>query len=142
MKNRRIEKWNTGADLEKPLHWRKPRVVLVDPHSDLFKPEAEFAHIANVYNIMACATLGCSGNHWAEDADERGHGLDCWTGESHIFQVLTKHSEQVLKFYEWLDGFYFVYAPGDTPLNIARDIEWTLPNVFIYALFDQKEEVG
>lgn len=51
--------------LDKPLRWRKPRMVFVNSMSDLFHPHVEYEFISQVFNVMRHA-------------------------DQHIFQVLTK----------------------------------------------------
>ena len=59
--------------LNEPLKWKKPRRIFVNSMSDLFHEEIKFADIQNIFSVMEKA-------HW------------------HQFQVLTKRSEQLLKF--------------------------------------------
>ena len=41
--------------LDKPLHWRKPRMVFVNSMSDLFHEDIPFDYIAAVFGVMASA---------------------------------------------------------------------------------------
>ena len=61
------------ALLDEPLKWKKPRRIFVNSMSDLFHEKIELSYIQQVFSIMEKA-------HW------------------HQFQVLTKRSEQLLKF--------------------------------------------
>lgn len=58
--------------LNKPLNWKKPRMVFVNSMSDLFHPDVPKEFINNVFSIMREA-------HW------------------HTFQVLTKRSNRLLE---------------------------------------------
>jgi protein gp37 len=55
-----------------PLKWKKPQMIFVNSMSDIFHESAPIDFIKTVFNVMAKA-------HW------------------HIFQVLTKRSDQLLK---------------------------------------------
>ena len=57
-------------NLDKPLHWRKPRRVFVDSMSDLFHPDVPFSFIDRVFSCMAAC-------------------------RRHTFQVLTKRPERM-----------------------------------------------
>jgi len=41
------------SELDKPLHWRKPRTIFVDSMSDLFHPDVSDKDIIRVYQIMS-----------------------------------------------------------------------------------------
>jgi protein gp37 len=56
--------------LEKPLHWRKPRMIFVNSMSDLFHPKVPFDFVDKVFAIMTLCT-------------------------QHTFQVLTKRPERM-----------------------------------------------
>ncbi len=58
--------------LLQPLHWRKPRKILVNSMSDLFHDNVPFDFIQRVFEVMA-------GAHW------------------HEFQILTKRSSRLRK---------------------------------------------
>jgi protein gp37 len=64
--------------LSKPLHWRKPLVILVQTLGDLFHEGVPFSYVAAVYGVMAACP-------------------------QHTFLVLTKRPERMRAFYEWLD---------------------------------------
>jgi len=59
--------------LNEPLKWKKSRRIFVNSMSDLFHEKIEFADIQKIFSVMEKA-------YW------------------HQFQVLTKRSEQLLKF--------------------------------------------
>lgn len=71
-------------ELEKPLHWRKPRMVFVDSMSDLFHEAVPFTFIADVFYIM-CGEADTVGWH-----------------VRHTYQVLTKHPDRMREFFDWL----------------------------------------
>ncbi len=64
--------------LEVPLRWKKPRLVFVNSMSDLFHKDAPEEFILRVFDVMRRAS---------------------W----HVFQVLTKRSERLLKLSPWID---------------------------------------
>ncbi|MAO66223.1 MAG: hypothetical protein CL666_14605 [Balneola sp.] len=66
-------------ELEKPLHWRKPRKVFVNSMSDLFHPEVPFDFIDKVFAVMALTP-------------------------EHTYQVLTKRPERMAEYLnmKWL----------------------------------------
>lgn len=64
--------------VEVPLRWRKPRLVFVNSMSDLFHKDAPEEFILRVFDVMRRAS---------------------W----HIFQVLTKRSERLLKLSSEID---------------------------------------
>lgn len=57
-------------ELEKPLHWQKPRMVFVNSMSDLFHPDVPFDFVDQVFAVMALA-------------------------KEHTFQVLTKRPDRM-----------------------------------------------
>lgn len=112
--------------LEYPLRWRKPQKIFVNSVSDLFHEDVPVEFIAKVFNIMACATLSCRGHRWADHTDE------CWTGEPHTFQILTKRPDRMRQVVaEELPDYVFNYWPGDSPLSVAMEVNWPLPNVWL-----------
>jgi len=61
------------GSLEAPLAWRKPRMIFVNSMSDLFHDDVPFAHVADVWSVMARAPR-------------------------HTFQILTKRPERLVAF--------------------------------------------
>jgi protein gp37 len=57
--------------LEKPLHWKKPRLIFVNSMSDLFHKDVPVSYIKKVFRVMQEA-------HW------------------HTFQILTKRADRLL----------------------------------------------
>ncbi len=64
-------------ELERPLRWRKPRLVFVNSMSDLFHKDVPFEFIDRVFIVM-CLTV------------------------QHTYQVLTKRPERMLKWFQTL----------------------------------------
>jgi protein gp37 len=64
------------SELEKPLHWRKPRRIFVCSMGDLFHETVPFEWIEQVFNITRL----------------------CW---NHTFQMLTKRPQRVLEYWAW-----------------------------------------
>jgi protein gp37 len=58
--------------LERPLSWKKPKLIFVNSMSDLFHEKVPFSFIESVFDVMRRA-------HW------------------HQFQILTKRSERLAK---------------------------------------------
>jgi protein gp37 len=71
-------------ELDKPLHWRKPRMVFVNSMSDLFHEDVPFIFIAEVFHSMV------------GEAD--AVGWHC----GHTYQILTKRPQRALLFFRWL----------------------------------------
>ena len=89
-------KWNgkifcDESALDKPLHWKKPRMIFVESMGDLFHPSVPFEFIHKVFSAAA-KHLGCQ------------HHLP----KRSIFQFLTKRPERLLEFSKWV-------SPSRTP---------------------------
>lgn len=65
--------------LDTPLRWRRPRRIFVNSTSDLFHEGLPFEEIAAVFGVMAAAP-------------------------QHTFQVLTKRSQRMREWFEWVDS--------------------------------------
>jgi protein gp37 len=107
--------------LQKPLHWRKPLVILVQTLGDLFHEGVPFEHIAAVYGVMAACP-------------------------QHTFLTLTKRPERMLEFHRWLslgaldkcachadDVLAASLSRADRALALASgrgSQSWPLPGVF------------
>lgn len=79
-----VHKWNGKVvcrrhELEKPVHWRKPRMVFVCSMSDLFHEKVPFEFIGKVFATM----LGA---------------------DQHIYQLLTKRADRMVKFISWFNS--------------------------------------
>jgi protein gp37 len=89
------------SELEKPLHWRKPRRVFVDSMSDLFHDKVPASFIVEVFGVMAVAGGGFQNlrpytiKEPPSDKYPNGvmviknRGVDTHYGP-HVFQLLTK----------------------------------------------------
>lgn len=118
--------------LEKPLHWRKPRVVFVNSMGDLFHEQVTDEQIAAVFGVMAACP-------------------------QHTFQILTKQIGRAL---EWFNlarkndptGFLHVelcnamqnagdWDPDDSICEELCDnaSEWPLPNVWLGCSCENQE---
>ncbi len=80
--------------LDKPLRWRRPRMIFANSMSDLFHAGVSHGYRAAVYAVMNYA-------------------------RHHTFQVLTKRGDVLVDFYRWLDG----QAPADRARNIAAILD-------------------
>ena len=122
--------------LDKPLRWRKPRMVFVNSMSDLFHEDVPFEYIAAVFGVMASAPR-------------------------HTFQVLTKRPERMLEWFRWAEerhaalGYYpfavCLQEASATAVNLlgvgtTEDLRravngdpWPLPNVWIGVSCENQE---
>ncbi len=101
--------------LEKPLHWRKPRMIFVCSMGDLFHESVPFEWIDKVFAVMAL----CS---------------------QHTFQVLTKRAERMKEYFKDLtDGRRNV--TGDLPETMHADFFKNLPfkNVMLGVTAENQE---
>ena len=122
--------------LEKPLHWREPRMVFVNSMSDLFHESVPFEFIDRVFAVMALCP-------------------------QHTFQVLTKRPERMLSYLtrrERNRGFIgnprgigdppeWAYKdPCDKVYSIVRQTQkhapltWPLPNVWLGVSCENQEQ--
>ena len=67
--------------LDKPLHWKKPRMIFVNSMSDLFHEDVPFEFIKKVWDTMF-------------DTSFEPH--------RHIYQILTKRPARMLEFSKWM----------------------------------------
>jgi protein gp37 len=108
--------------LDWPLRRRKPLRIFVNSMSDLFHEALPVEALAQIFDVMASATLGCRPGH-------REHDEECWTGDQHTFLILTKRPERMRKLLsEELPWFIGERMPGDSALSMA---DWPLPNVWL-----------
>lgn len=131
-KGRKFEDVRAHQDrLVIPLKWRKPYRVFVNSMSDLFHEDVPFEFIAEVFDTMASATLECKGNHPKHSADDDYEG-ECWTGDPHTFQVLTKRPARAKAFMDWLPDYVGDVFSGESPLSLAMEVDnWPLKNVWL-----------
>ena len=119
--------------LEQPLRWKRPRKIFVNSMADLFHEKVPIEWIADIFNVMACATVDCGKNHQ--------HVEECWCGPSHTFQILTKRPKRMLEILRQLPEYFAEHFNGDCPCNLAfeRKNGWPLPNVWLgVSVEDQK----
>lgn len=122
--NERVELFLDERVLAQPLRWRRPRRVFVCSMGDLFEAAIPLSWIAEVFNVMASATLDCGKRHRHEE--------ECWGGPHHTYIVLTKRAEQMHKIItEELPDYAGNFWSGDTSLNIALSVNWPLQNVWL-----------
>jgi protein gp37 len=95
--------------LRQPLQWRRPRLIFVAAHGDLFHPGVQTDWLHKIYATMALA-------------------------KHHTFQVLTKRPERARDFHH---GHSRLLTPDFVHLRM-RDIDphcappqWPLPNVWL-----------
>lgn len=103
--------------LTQPLEWKKPRMVFVCAHGDLFHEDVPDDWILDVFTIMAIA-------------------------KQHTFQVLTKRPERMREFLSRPDEGLLeaIYANWYSFDGGAREVwSWPLPNVWLgVSVEDQK----
>lgn len=85
-KFRNLPKWNgkthfVKSQLEKPLKWKKPRMVFVCSMGDLFHESVPFIEIDSIFSIMS-------------DNDQ------------HTYQILTKRPDRMREFFYWKSDWY------------------------------------
>jgi protein gp37 len=98
-------------ELERPLHWRKPRRVFVNSMSDLFHEAVPFSFIAEVFNVMVGEASASPQPH-------------------HTYQVLTKRASRMRLFFDWCR------AGGDgsalaTMLQATLEVRGCFPRVWL-----------
>jgi protein gp37 len=104
--------------LDKPLHWRRPRMVFVNSMSDLFHKDIPDDYIADVFGVMAA-------NYE-------------WDMPTHTFQVLTKRHGRMRSLLSSADFRFAVAASaarrsenGDSVHDAIAYGHWPLPNVWL-----------
>lgn len=101
-------KWNGKTRLvpnalEKPLKWRKPRMIFVCSMSDLFHENTPFEWIDKVFDVMV-------------------------TNPDHLYLLLTKRPERALEYYKWAGkqvkdaGFDSYPSQSDNLLDYISEI--------------------
>lgn len=106
---RLVEEW-----LDQPLRWRRPRMIFVCAHGDLFHESVPDEWIDRVFAVMALAT-------------------------QHTFQVLTKRATRMRDYVSTRAGDYMVVMPeaariaGATLQDCKRAglLSWPLSNVWL-----------
>ena len=104
--------------LERPLHWRKPKLIFVNSMSDLFHKDVQFEYIDRVFAVMALA-------------------------RQHTFQILTKRPERMAQYIHdrssaggnwFIETHYVDLTARKTPGRLPPDykaMQWPLPNVWL-----------
>jgi len=92
--------------LTQPLHWRKPRMVFVCAHGDLFHPDVPDAWIDRIFAVMALCP-------------------------QHTFQVLTKRAERMREYLDQFhnEGFRLIHAMDH--IGRRTGAIWPLANVWL-----------
>jgi len=112
--------------LDRPLRWRKPRMVFVNSMSDVFHPRVPTKFIVEMFNVMAAAP-------------------------QHTFQVLTKRPKRMRNFLraaKKCEGGWLTHN-GEEPLSygegglVLNDKPgWPLPNVWLGTSIESREYIG
>lgn len=103
--------------LTKPFHWKKPRMIFVCSMGDLFHESLAFADIFKVYEVIA----------------------QC---RQHIFQVLTKRPERMMKFFEWLGNEIKRVGLDSIPSESKNSLHYlkALPNLWLGVSAENQEQ--
>jgi len=83
--------------LEKPLHWKQPRMIFVNSMGDTFHPNNKFEWIDKLMAVIALCP-------------------------QHTFQILTKRPEVMLEFTQWMagnDDISIAHWPRNTWLGVT-----------------------
>jgi protein gp37 len=91
--------------LNLPLRWKKPRKVFVNSMSDLFHADVTWAHIAQVFAVMALAP-------------------------QHTFQILTKRHARLRSLLSMTNAKRDILLSAQAMAEVD-DIPWPLPNVWL-----------
>lgn len=93
--------------LHQPIEWKRPRMIFVCAHGDLFHENVPDEWILDVFTIMAIAS-------------------------HHTFQVLTKRADRMAEFLNRPDLLDDIYANWCTFNGSAREVcSWPLHNVWM-----------
>lgn len=90
--------------LNKPFHWKKPRMIFVCSMGDLFHESVPFEWIDSVYDMMG----------------------NC---PQHIFMILTKRPDRALKYFNWFGenikniGYDSIPSESKNPLDYFDPLE-------------------
>jgi len=114
-----VASWNhktvfVESALEKPLHWKKPRMIFVCSMGDLFHESVPFEWVDKVFAVMAMCP-------------------------QHTFQILTKRPERMREYFKAKDLFvsgksrvyeqFRLIRPPGQKYNCWAEIEWSSLNV-------------
>ncbi len=134
--------------IEQPLHWRKPRMIFVCAHGDLFHESVPDEWIAKVFGIMAVAGQpfhGAGDGHDIQKSDFDQKVIARWPRLNHgphIFQTLTKRSERMQmllhsqSFRKKVANAAYRFAhnricAGGLSRDVENGVGWPLPNVWL-----------
>jgi protein gp37 len=121
--------------LDQPLRWRLPRRIFVNSMSDLFHEDVPDEFIVRVFNIMASATADCGKRHEHEE--------ECWQGDHHTFQILTKRPERMCDLVRRLPNLAEEFLVPDDVLSVALDAGlWPLRNVQLGVSVEDREQLA
>jgi protein gp37 len=115
--------------LEKPLHWKKPRMIFVCSMGDLFHKAVPFEFIDKVFAVMALCP-------------------------QHTFQVLTKRAERMMEYLtkkhtgNWSGPVQTITRIHREAVDIdnklyyspERSYQWPLPNVWLGVTAENQEQ--
>ncbi|MFA6400904.1 MAG: phage Gp37/Gp68 family protein [Salinivirgaceae bacterium] len=137
--NWKTKKWNgktqfVSQAIEKPLSWRKPRMIFVCSMGDLFHESVPFEWIDKVMAVIACTP-------------------------QHTYQILTKRPHRMAEYFNqgkemliarWEDAVYELGLcdKNDDPdaaachVNNRADREWPLKNIWLGVTAENQEMVN
>jgi len=119
-------KWNGKTQLvqsaiDKPLRWKKPRVIFVCSMGDLFHEDTSFQDIDKVFTIMAC-------------------------NPQHIFIVLTKRAKRMAEYYNSpvtrANIYYLILKSKNSGYAVTDPLDkdgWPLKNVWLGVTAENQE---
>lgn len=116
-----FEKWNgktafVESAIDKPLHWRKPRMIFVSSMGDLFHPSVPFEWIDKVIAVAVVC-------------------------HHHIFQLLTKHGDRMAEYFKQA-GLWTEIIPNATHKYLHhRGIQEPIPGYFAFNCLEAEYKV-
>lgn len=120
--------------LNEPLKLKKPHRIFVNSMSDLFHEDVPTKFILNIFETMASVTAECRHRRLQD------HEEECWTGDPHIFQILTKRPERMMNVINKELPNMIGDLMGQWTLKTVTEVGgWPLPNVWLgVSVEDQK----
>jgi protein gp37 len=109
--------------LSEPLRRKKPATIFAGDMFDLFHEAIPDEMIAQVFNVMCCATVGCNKRH--------KHIAECWIGDGHTFQVLTKRADRMQRLISTWFADCIESWSGDSPLCLAQEAKVPPANIWL-----------
>lgn len=117
--------------LEKPLGWRKPRMVFVNSMSDLFHESVPFEFITRVFDTM-------SAWRWPSKKAEEEGDEEKLVDPGHTYQILTKRPERILPWMDWVGQYW----PGCSPYSISLEPAGDIPkHIWIGASIENQDNI-